>query len=52
VRINALLTGGTNFDLGNSPREFTKEKIAGQTIVMTTTNAHAPCVHALAANAV
>jgi 2-phosphosulfolactate phosphatase len=38
LRIRAILTGGTNFDLGNSPREFTKEKVAGKTIVMTTTN--------------
>jgi 2-phosphosulfolactate phosphatase len=38
VRIRAALTGGTDFDLGNSPREFTKEKVAGKTIVMTTTN--------------
>ena len=26
------------FDLGNSPREFTREKVAGRTIVSTTTN--------------
>ena len=26
------------FDLGNSPREFTREKVAGKTLVMTTTN--------------
>jgi 2-phosphosulfolactate phosphatase len=38
LRIRATLTGGTNFDLGNSPREFTKEKVVGKTIVMTTTN--------------
>src|SRR4051812_25271060 len=38
VRIRAELTGGTDFDLGNSPREFTKDKVAGKTIVMTTTN--------------
>src|ERR1043166_2461338 len=37
-RIPASLTGGTDFDLGNSPREFTKEKVAGRTIAMTTTN--------------
>ena len=49
VRIRAALTGGTDFDLGNSPREFTKEKVAGKTIVMTTTNgtrALRSCVHA------
>lgn len=38
VRIHAGLSGGTEFDLGNSPREFTREKVAGRTIVMTTTN--------------
>jgi 2-phosphosulfolactate phosphatase len=48
-RIGAALTGGTDFDLGNSPREFTKEKVAGKTIVMTTTNgtrALESCPHA------
>ena len=38
LRINAALTGGVEFDLGNSPREFTSEKVRGRTIVMTTTN--------------
>jgi 2-phosphosulfolactate phosphatase len=38
LRIGAALTGGTEFDLGNSPREFTKDKVSGKTIVMTTTN--------------
>ena len=38
VRIRAAVAGGTDFDLGNSPREFTKEKVRGKTIVMTTTN--------------
>jgi 2-phosphosulfolactate phosphatase len=38
VRIRAELAGGSEFDLGNSPREFAREKIAGKTIVMTTTN--------------
>jgi 2-phosphosulfolactate phosphatase len=49
VRIRAALTGGTDFDLGNSPREFTPEKVAGKTIVMTTTNgtrALRSCAHA------
>jgi 2-phosphosulfolactate phosphatase len=32
------LTGGLDFDLANSPREFTAEKVRGKTIVMTTTN--------------
>src|SRR5690606_24311561 len=26
------------FDLGNSPREFTPERVAGKTLIMTTTN--------------
>ena len=49
VRIRAALTHGTDFDLGNSPREFTKEKVAGKSIVMTTTNgtrALRSCAHA------
>lgn len=37
-RIGAHLTGGTEFDLGNSPREFVREKVSGKTIIMTTTN--------------
>jgi 2-phosphosulfolactate phosphatase len=38
VRIRANLTGGVDFDLGNSPREFTHEQVQGRTIVLTTTN--------------
>jgi 2-phosphosulfolactate phosphatase len=38
LRIGARLTGGIEFDLGNSPREFTMEKVRGKTIVATTTN--------------
>jgi 2-phosphosulfolactate phosphatase len=38
LRIRGNLTGGVEFDLGNSPREFTAEKVQGRTIVMTTTN--------------
>jgi 2-phosphosulfolactate phosphatase len=38
VRILAELTGGIEFDFGNSPREFRREVVAGKTIVMTTTN--------------
>jgi 2-phosphosulfolactate phosphatase len=37
-RIGPELTGGITFDLGNSPREFTGDAVAGRTIVMTTTN--------------
>jgi 2-phosphosulfolactate phosphatase len=46
VRISA---GGIDFDLGNSPREYTSEKIRGKTIVSTTTNgtrALRACAHA------
>jgi 2-phosphosulfolactate phosphatase len=49
LRIRAALTGGIDFDLGNSPREFTKEKVTGKTIVTTTTNgtrALRACAHA------
>jgi 2-phosphosulfolactate phosphatase len=35
VRISA---GGIDFDFGNSPREYTPEKVRGKTIVSTTTN--------------
>ncbi|MFN8624136.1 MAG: 2-phosphosulfolactate phosphatase [Chloroflexota bacterium] len=38
VRIGPELTGGVAFDLGNSPREHTPERVAGHTIVTTTTN--------------
>ena len=38
VRIEAHLTGGRGFDLGNSPCEFTAERVGGRTIAMTTTN--------------
>ena len=38
LRIRAELTGSIDFDLGNSPREFTSEKVQGKTIVMSTTN--------------
>lgn len=38
LRIHGGLTGGVEFDSGNSPREFTREKVAGRTIAMTTTN--------------
>lgn len=52
VRIRAAQTGGIDFDFGNSPREFTKDRVAGRTIVTTTTNgtralqagAHAGCL--------
>lgn len=38
VRILAHQTGGVDFDLGNSPREFTPERVRGKNIVLSTTN--------------
>lgn len=38
VRILRHQTGGTDFDLGNSPREFTAATVNGKWIVITTTN--------------
>jgi 2-phosphosulfolactate phosphatase len=38
LRISASLTGSIDFDLGNSPREFTSERIGGKTVAMSTTN--------------
>ena len=38
VKIRAALTGGVDFDLGNSPREYMAEKVRGRTIISTTTN--------------
>jgi 2-phosphosulfolactate phosphatase len=36
--IDSSQTGGAPFDFGNSPREFTPERVAGRTIAITTTN--------------
>ena len=38
LRITATQTGGTEFDLGNSPREYTAQMVAGKTLITTTTN--------------
>ena len=38
LRIRGELSGGVEFDFGNSPREFTADKVQGRTLVMTTTN--------------
>ena len=49
LRIEAEMSGGAGFDLGNSPREFTRVAVEGRTIVMTTTNgtrALRACAHA------
>jgi 2-phosphosulfolactate phosphatase len=49
LRIRATQTGSVDFDLGNSPREFTADRVRGKKIVMTTTNgtrALQSCKHA------
>ena len=38
LRIGSRLTGGREFDFGNSPREFTPDRVRDRMIVMTTTN--------------
>ena len=38
LRIRRELTGSVDFDFGNSPRDFTPEKVRGQSIAWTTTN--------------
>jgi 2-phosphosulfolactate phosphatase len=38
VRILSAQSGGVDFDLGNSPREFTPARVAGLEIILTTTN--------------
>jgi len=38
LKIPPSMTGGIEFDLGNSPREFTREKVAEKIIITTTTN--------------
>jgi len=49
LRILAAQTGSVDFNLGNSPREFTPENVRGKKIIMTTTNgtrALQSCKHA------
>jgi 2-phosphosulfolactate phosphatase len=38
LRIRKELTGSIDFDFGNSPRDFTPEKVNGKSIAWTTTN--------------
>jgi 2-phosphosulfolactate phosphatase len=38
LRITRELTGSLDFDFGNSPRDFTPEKVRGKAIAWTTTN--------------
>lgn len=38
LRISAAQTGSVDFDFGNSPREFTADKVKGRRIAITTTN--------------
>ena len=49
LRIHKGLTEGIDFDFGNSPREFTADKIDGKSIALSTTNgsrALRACAHA------
>ncbi|HMJ89316.1 MAG TPA: 2-phosphosulfolactate phosphatase [Candidatus Acidoferrum sp.] len=49
LRLGREQTGSVDFNFGNSPREFTADKVAGKTIVWTTTNgtrAMRSCAHA------
>jgi len=49
VRIRANLTGSVDFDLGNSPREYTPEVVGNRRIILSTTNgsrALRACAHA------
>ncbi len=38
LRILRAQTGSVDFDLGNSPREFTRERVGGRSLAITTTN--------------
>jgi 2-phosphosulfolactate phosphatase len=38
LRIQADQASGTEFDFGNSPREFTSDRVKNRTLIMTTTN--------------
>lgn len=38
LRITAAVSGGVDFDFGNSPREFTADRVRGRSLVVTTTN--------------
>ena len=38
LRITAAQSGGVEFDLGNSPREYRPDRVRGRTIISTTTN--------------
>lgn len=38
LRIRAALTGSIDFDFGNSPQEFTSDRVRGKRIAITTTN--------------
>lgn len=38
LRITAAQSGGVEFALGNSPREYTADRVRGQNIITTTTN--------------
>ena len=38
LKITAAQSGGVDFFLGNSPREYTSDRVMGKTIITTTTN--------------
>ncbi len=38
LKISASMSGEVEFDLGNSPREFIRQKVSGRIIITTTTN--------------
>jgi len=38
LRITAAQSGGVEFDLGNSPHEYSRNRINGRTVISTTTN--------------
>lgn len=49
LRITTVQSGEVEFDLGNSPREYTRQRVAGRTIISSTTNgtrALRACAHA------
>lgn len=52
LRLESADTGGRAFDLGNSPREMTEERVAGKLLVMTTTNGTAALASARGPGAV
>lgn len=52
LKIMAAQSGGVDFDLGNSPREYTPARVSGRTIITTTTNGTRALRSCVAAEAV